>query len=145
MHRVGIFDDHDMLALTAKESHVADHGCCIRQQGRAERRVGPGAGNNLCPIARADLVFIGIYDLSQSIGINQPFAGQDRFQRFDPQSGVRGKERVRVVVMIMRHDASVAMLTLFVQSQDHPLPLPANLPRYRASRHYRRSSWKTLF
>jgi len=70
----------------------------VIQQRPFEGRIGPGFGDDVRAIVRADFGLIGLDDGIERRRIDVAFLGQDRLQRADAQFGLR---QFRMVVMVM--------------------------------------------
>ena len=88
-----------------------------------EGRIGPGLGDHLRAIMRADLGLIGLDDGVERGRIDVAFFGQDGFQRAHAQLGL-GQFRMRVVVVMMMvvivigHGARIGAISLSMSRRE---------------------------
>ena len=73
----------ELLTLPAGKAELGDRRGAVIQQALLVGGVDPGPRDDLCPIARTNLVLVGIHQHIQCGGIHQPLFHQQRLERFD--------------------------------------------------------------
>jgi hypothetical protein len=81
--------------------------CCasrarrVLQQPRLERRIDPGARDDLCAAAGTDPALIGVHPGVDRSGIHQSLVDQQALQRLGAQSGIRRHLAARMIVRMV--------------------------------------------
>ena len=73
----------------------------VVQQGLPESRIGPGLGDDLRAVMRADPGLVGLDDGIERGRLDIALLGQDRLQRAHAQFGLRQFRMVVIVVMMV--------------------------------------------
>jgi len=85
-----IFEDDEVIALSAGKLKFRNRISRIGQQTLPEGRVNPCSGNDARPISRADLRFKRIDDDIEGDRIDEPFFHEQRLERPTGDFGVVG-------------------------------------------------------
>ena len=83
-----VLDRDEMVADPADMAERADGLAGVVEQGLFERGVGPGFGDDLRAIVRADLGLVRLDDGIERRRIDVAFLGQDRLERAHAQFGL---------------------------------------------------------
>jgi hypothetical protein len=96
-----VLDGDEMVADPADMTERAHRFGGVIQQGLLESRIGPGLGDNLRAIVRADPGFIGLDNGIERGWFDIAFFGQDRLERAHAQLGLRQFRMVVIVMMVV--------------------------------------------
>jgi hypothetical protein len=88
-----------MFTLLTAIAELGDGSVGVSKKTLLVSGIDPGAGDHACAIARANLVFVGVYQDIECATIHQALFNKKRFESFDAESQI-GRNGLVLVMLV---------------------------------------------